>query len=93
MIVYKIYEECHGIIGIAKDVYSALRFLIKDNWVTETTDCFPKEYPEGITLKELYGEGWKEKFCGLDEETFCEMFDVEFYISAEELIEYERSEI
>ena len=93
MIIYKIYDDWHGLIGIAKDVYSASRFLVKDNWITETTECFPEEYPEGITLKEFYGEEWIEKFCKLDEETFCDMFEGAFSILEDELIEYERGEI
>lgn len=40
MNVILIREECHGTIGIAKDMKNAFRFLLEENWITAKTD-FP----------------------------------------------------
>lgn len=38
MKVIVISEECHGFIGIAKNMDSAFRFLIEENWIGELWD-------------------------------------------------------
>lgn len=40
MKVITINEECHGFIGVAKDMKSAFQFLIDDKWITENTELF-----------------------------------------------------
>ena len=40
MKVIVINEECHGFIGVAKDMESAFQFLIDDKWITENTELF-----------------------------------------------------
>ena len=42
MKVIVIFEECHGFIGVAKDMKSAFDFLLYDKWITEKT-YFPIE--------------------------------------------------
>ena len=55
MTVITINEECHGFIGIAKDIRSAFDFLLSDKWITEKTD-FPIEADDDsdfVTLEDL----------------------------------------
>ena len=55
MTVIIINEECHGFIGIAKDMRSAFDFLLSDKWITEKTD-FPIEADDDsdfVTLEDL----------------------------------------
>ena len=55
MTVIKINEECHGFIGIAKDIRSAFDFLLSNKWITEKTD-FPIEADDDsdfVTLEDL----------------------------------------
>lgn len=55
MTVITINEECHGFIGIAKDMRSAFDFLLSDKWITEKTD-FPIEADDDsdfVTLEDL----------------------------------------
>ena len=40
MIVIRISEECHGFIGIAKDIKNAFQFLLKDRWINEKTEIY-----------------------------------------------------
>ena len=42
MKVIVIFEECHGFIGVAKNIKSAFDFLLYDKWITEKTH-FPIE--------------------------------------------------
>lgn len=55
MTVITINEECHGFIGIAKDMRSAFDFLLSDKWITEKTE-FPIEADDDsdfVTLEDL----------------------------------------
>lgn len=55
MTVITINEECHGFIGIAKNMRSAFDFLLSDKWITEKTD-FPIEADDDsdfVTLEDL----------------------------------------
>lgn len=55
MKVIVIFEECHGFIGVAKDIKSAFNFLLCDKWVTEKTN-FPIEADDDsdfIALEDL----------------------------------------
>lgn len=55
--VIAIREECHGFIGIAEDMESAFDFLLKEKWITETTDfCLNygiEEEEDFLSLKEI----------------------------------------
>ena len=42
MKVIVIFEECHGFIGVAKNIKSAFDFLLYNKWITEKTH-FPIE--------------------------------------------------
>ena len=52
MKVITINEECHGFIGIAKDMPSAFHMLLSEHWITDETEFYT---PEGqmITFKKL----------------------------------------
>lgn len=40
MNVIVIREECHGFLGVAKDMKNAFQFLLKEKWIAEKTE-FP----------------------------------------------------
>jgi hypothetical protein len=40
MKVIAIWEECHGFIGIAKDMPSAFEMLVKEHWVNPLTEFY-----------------------------------------------------
>lgn len=55
MKVIVIFEECHGFIGVAKNIKSAFDFLLCDKWITEKTH-FPIEADDDsdfIALEDL----------------------------------------
>ena len=56
MKVITINEESHGYIGIAKDYYSAVSFLINNSWLTECVDVWDEHKENWIPLCEILGE-------------------------------------
>lgn len=67
MVIYVVSEECHGEILYAASEDAAKRALIDTDWVSRYSDiwCPDDNEPWGghnMTLDELYGENWKEKF-------------------------------
>lgn len=91
MVVYVVEEENHGQIGIAASRKAALQFLVAANWVARYSDIWCPDENErwgghDMSLYDLYGENWKEKFMGFSNELLKNMG---FYIREEEVIEEE----
>lgn len=84
MKVYIIYEDLHGLIGIAKTRNVAIRYLLDKNWITEDT-----ENEIGITIKELFNcpesNSWQESFTYRVTDEVLETFG--FAIKEREVIE------
>lgn len=88
MVVYTVSEENHGQIGVAVSRKAALQWLIATNWVNQYNEIWCPDETErwggyNITLGDLYGENWKEKFLQFSDELLENMG---FYIHEEELI-------
>lgn len=79
-----IEEDNHGNIGIAKDYFSAIDFLIDSDWLDENCELYEGD---GIykTVKEDLGEKWKEVILSWDTETFNNYFEGCFYLTIEEV--------
>lgn len=65
--VFLIYEDDHGIIGVAASFKAAKQFLLHHKWVTEHTctwvnDQFNEDGNHYFSLNEAYGDNWKEAF-------------------------------
>ena len=56
MSVITIFEENHGIIGAAKDYKSAIKFLVKENWLDENTEIWDYIHRQSKLLKDVLGE-------------------------------------
>lgn len=52
--VILIGEENHGIVGVATDISSALRFLIEEDWVDDLYDDKKEKYVYHTELFERY---------------------------------------
>lgn len=52
MKVIVIYEDNHGMIGIAKDYESAINFLLQDHWLDSEFEIMDKNY-NWVALKDL----------------------------------------
>lgn len=75
--VYLISEDNHGLLGIAANYQSAIRFLIAENWID--SGCYTNA---DMSIKELLGDNWKQSILEKDESWFVEMFDGSFYLTA-----------
>ena len=70
MKVICVYEDNHGLIGIAKDYTSAIKYLIEEtHWLDENemTD-------EGLFVGEKFGENWAELIYNLKIQEFNDIF-------------------
>jgi hypothetical protein len=91
MKVYIVVEDSHGQIGVAASRKAAKQWLVSSNWVNQHSDIWCPDGNERwgghyITLDDLYGENWKEKFLQSSDELLENMG---FFINEEELIEEE----
>lgn len=83
-----INEECHGFIGVAKDMKSAFQYLLLKNWITKKEVFFIDEVAYYLEeLQEMY-----EKTTLLDTLLFLwdvdeDLFDGLFSFSKEEIFE------
>lgn len=91
MHVYLIDEENHGQIGVAATRKAALQWLIASDWVRRYSEIWiPDESKRwggcDMTLDELYGENWEEKFLQFSDE---QLENMGFYLRKEDVIEEE----
>ena len=75
-----ISEESHGVIGVAIDLKSAIRWLIQTDWINAGTDFWIGD--KWQTVEQLFGENWCEKLV----EQPKEFFDGSFYFYERDLI-------
>lgn len=91
MKVITINEENHGYIGIAKDYYSAISFLINDYWLTADYEIYNEDRGNWVRICECLGEDWVDKILSWDIENFNEVFGIGYInLTEEEVIEYTR---
>lgn len=75
-----ISEENHGVIGVAIDLKSAIRWLIQTYWIDAGTEFWVNGQEQ--TVEQLFGEQWREKLIEQNEE----FFEGRFYFYEEDLI-------
>lgn len=83
MKVVVVKEEVHGVICVAKDYASAIKWLIDNEWITEYTEFWNDELEKHETLKDILGENWERDVPYLPEE-FYE--NGGYYFSFEEIV-------
>lgn len=92
MTVIVINEDNHGDIGIALNYYHAIKWLIGEQWIDDSTEIWsnPDEdgiYPSWTTIKEMFGEDWTDMM--LDEwdmNKFNDFWRSSFYLREVEII-------
>lgn len=80
-----ISEDNHGIIGFAKDLFSAVSYLIKNDWITKNTTFFYEEWGEEFSLDDYFGNEWKAEILKMSLKDFNEFFDDRFLLTEEEV--------
>lgn len=82
MKVIEIYEDTHGLIGIAKDYKSALFYLYNNKWIEGSDEVWVGAHanPEYGRLDEALGEDWFEKMLKWNIENFNDYWDGSFVL-------------
>ena len=96
MTVILIEEDNHGQIGVANNYYNAVKWLIGEHWLDDTTevwvDC-DEDDCHWRTLSEQFGEGWADMMTDQwDINDFNSYFDGSFYLTPVEVIGTEDDE-
>lgn len=87
MKVIRIHEECHGFIGIAKNMDSAFRFLVEKNWLDELWDEDIEEYVHPDVLIEKHNAKNLLDLLKILYEKNNSAFEGIFYFSEEDVFE------
>lgn len=77
-----IREECHGVIGVARDYESAIAFLVNECWLPCPVCDRHEEWKD---IQEILGEDWVDRLLAWDIDNFNEFFEASFYLSEEEV--------
>lgn len=75
--VIVIEEENHGFIAVAKSYNHAVRWLIKEQWITE--DSYASE-DEMLTVKERFGDDWQNVLLSFSLDEFNDRFFGNVYL-------------
>lgn len=82
--VILVREDNHGLIAVASDYFSAVKFLIEENWLDDTCEIGIDE--DLKSLQELWGDDWIDEVLALDGvNKFNDTFDGIFYLSIEKI--------
>lgn len=88
MIVIVINEDSHGMIGVAKNYYSAVKWLITNQWISNFTDCWDNSIHNWRPIEEILGKDWQEIIVdSWDIEKFNDFFEDSFYLEPLEVIQ------
>lgn len=80
-----IHEDNHGVIGVAKNVFSAITWLIDSQWLTENCDVWSKEAQEWVALRTLHSV---DELVKMSRNDFNSFFEGSFYLEEDSLIDY-----
>lgn len=84
MIIYIIYEDNYGVLGVADSYESAVQFLIDNEWLTEDFEILDREEYYSRPLYALEIKPEEIKAWNIDK--FNDFFDGNFYIEEANLI-------
>lgn len=91
MNVILINEDNHGLVGVANNYYNAVKWLIAEDWISDTTEiCVGEnEYSyEWKPLKEVLGEDWADKMLEQwDIENFNDYWEGSFLLQSVEVFQ------
>lgn len=77
--MYCVYEDNHGMIGVAKDYSSAIDGLIEEDWLDGNTELVDED-GNFFTVEGKIGKEWLDKIKKWDITTFNIFFEGYFWI-------------
>ena len=84
--VMVIYEDNHGVVGIATNYLSAIKFLIEREWIHNKVELIQDDYTIA-TIEQNLGKAWQSTIKEWNRKEFNDYFDGLFYIGERELFE------
>ena len=85
-----IYEDNHGMVGLAVDYESAIDFLVLNNWLSPTMELFLEDNSLS-TIEEDLGENWLQLIRLWPMKVFNSYFGGLFYLDVENI--YDKKEV
>lgn len=85
-----IYEDNHGMVGLAVDYESAIDFLVLNNWLSPTMELFLEDNSLS-TIEEDLGENWLQLIRLWPMKEFNNYFDGLLYLDVERI--YDKKEV
>ena len=82
--VYCVYEDNHGMIGLATNYSSAIDGLINEDWLDGNTEMLD-DNDNPSTVKDILGKEWIDFIKHWDKNTFNIFFEGIFYINIMEI--------
>lgn len=73
MKVILISEENHGFLGVAKDYVSAIKWLVKSDWMTQCSQVYDYDNQEFCWFEDWFGDEWLEKILEMTLDQFNEL--------------------
>lgn len=82
--VILVREDNHGLIAVALDYFSAVKYLVENNWLTDTIEVGVDEDLEEVIV--AFGADWVDEILTWDSvQKFNEVFEGVFHLSIEEV--------
>lgn len=92
MKIITINEESHGYVGLAKNYYSAVAFLLSNGWLTEYDEVWDELNSKWVRVCDILGENWVDKILSWDIGQFNEFFYGCINLEETQVYEYTREE-
>ena len=82
--VILVREDNHGLIAVTLDYFSAVKYLVENNWLTDTIEVGADEDLEEVIV--AFGADWVDEILTWDSvQKFNEVFEGVFHLSIEEV--------
>ena len=87
MKVILVNEYSHGLLTVAKDYQSAIFYLINNNWIKETTNCYDDETDSWKRLDEIISNPFDTIMYKWDIKNFNHFWNGDFSLYETEVYE------
>lgn len=85
--VVLIYEDIHGLIGVALNYYNAVKCLIGNGWIDDNTEVWHDGTQGWKKLKDMQGEDWADVMLEhWDIDDFNDFWEKSFILESVEVI-------
>ena len=84
MKVILISEENHGLLAVTNNYVSAIKWLVKSDWMTQCSEVYDYDNQKFCWFKDWFGNEWFEKILNMTLDQFNEL-GTSFHLREEEV--------